>query len=67
MKTKPKAKAKRKIIHLAYDYPCVYCNHVDVECGEEVIDNDGSIDLWSMDEEKITCKACKETLKSHNY
>jgi len=58
----PKIKKLKKIIHMAYDYPCSHCGYVDVECGEEVVDNSGT-DNWTMDAKKVTCKECKKLLK----
>jgi len=58
----PKSRNKKKIVHMAYDYPCIHCGYVDVECGEEVVDNSGTDD-WTMDEKKVTCKECKSSLK----
>lgn len=57
-------KKKKKLVHMAYEYPCTHCGYVDVECGEEVVDNSGT-DGWTMDEKKVTCKECKHSIKSY--
>lgn len=55
-------KKKKKIVHMAWEYPCIHCGYVETECGEEVVDNSGTDD-WTMDEKKVTCKECKSSLK----